>query len=67
MQKLGSRSYPGFIGSEIQISQILSSSEIFGGYAGWQLTRYLGVRWGAVGAVFRAELDELLPSFPLAI
>ena len=67
MQKLGSRSYPGFIGFEIRIFRILSSSEIFGGYAGWQLTGYLGVRWDAVGAVFRAELDELLPSFLLAI
>ena len=40
---IGSRSYPGFIGSEIRILRILSSSEIFGGCMGWQLTGYLKV------------------------
>ena len=43
MEKTGSRSYPGFIGSEIQISWILLGSEIFGGCVNWQLAGYLGV------------------------
>ena len=44
MEKIGSRSYLGFKGSEIRILRILSGSKIFGGYTGWQLAEYLGVR-----------------------